>query len=242
MSSTVVGNHGVTAGPVPGKANHVDTGLVIFAGFGVVCILIAVGVLISLSLAPDSTPTQIVVDPAAGPVQTELADGEVAHVVWQRDGFSWTLIPRARYQVAARVVGSKPYQDWKSPIMPLDLAVAWGELSNPEVDEWIDWSQSGRWLRYQWPSNSPYKSAIVLPNSANNHIIPATDNLATMLRRIEPNDVILLEGLLVDVSALRDEDARGQILYTSLSRDDSGNTACENFYVERLVIDGKEYR
>lgn len=242
MSSTVAGHRGVTAGPLPGKANQGDTGLIIFAGFGVLCILIAVGILVSLSLRPESTPTQIVVDPATSPIQTELADGEVASFTWQRNGFSWTLIPRARYQMAARVLGNQAYQDWKTAIAPLDLAVAWGELSNPEVDQWIDWSQRDRALHYRWGGDSPYKAAVVIPNSANNHMIPATDNLATILGRVEANDVILLEGLLVDVAALRDGDTRGTLLSTSLSREDSGSRACEYFYIERLIIDGKEYR
>lgn len=218
-----------------------DAYLAAFAGIGVICVIAAIVILILLSTRLESTNTQEVVDPAAGPVQTELAEGEVASIAWQRDGYNWTLLPRARYQVAGRVLGSQTYRDWKSPIMPLDLALAWGELSNPAVDEWINWSQSSRWLRYRWPGNSPYKSAIVVPNSANNHIIPATDNLKAILGRIEVNDAVLLEGLLVDVAVLRDGTTNSDYLRTSLSRLDSGNTACENFYVERLVINSKEY-
>ncbi|MEJ2749825.1 MAG: hypothetical protein P8183_18235, partial [Anaerolineae bacterium] len=138
----------------------------------------------------------------------------------------------------ARVLGNKRYYDWQSRVVPRDLALGWGDMSDPSVDEWIHWRQSNRWYRYHWNSGD-YSGSYITGHSANVHIIPATDNLDKALRQVEKNDLVYLEGYLVDLQVR--EGGRVGHVYTSLSREDTGDGACEILYVERLVVNGRLY-
>jgi hypothetical protein len=151
--------------------------------------------------------------------------------------------PRARYQIAARVLGNKAYRwDWESAVAPRDLALGWGALSDPAVDEWLEWSQRSRWFYVRWQNDSPYRGSTVMTQVANTHIIPATDNLTKILGRVETNQHILLEGYLVDVQVYSAANNLTLHVPTSLVRTDTGAGGCEILYVERLVMDGQEYR
>jgi hypothetical protein len=177
-------------------------------------------------------------DPTTYPRQLELAVAEAAPIVWQQGNFTWTVTPRARYRIAGRVLSHHDYdQDWQSEIAPLDLALAWGELSDPQVDQWIEWWQDGRWYRYRWLENSPYQGEAINQRSANVHIIPATAKIAAALKRLQTNDRVLLEGYLVDVAAHKSGETIIWQLNTSLSRSDTGDGACEILYVRQVVLD-----
>ncbi len=165
--------------------------------------------------------------------------GEAANpIVWEENGMTWAIQPQASYQIAARVLGNKRYYDWQSRVAPRDLALAWGDMSDPSVDEWIHWRQSGRWYHYDWNSGD-YNQSYITGHSANVHIIPATDNLDKVLRQVEKDDLVYLEGYLVDLQ-VRDDGRVGHV-NTSLSREDTGAGACEVLYVERLVVDDRLY-
>jgi hypothetical protein len=177
--------------------------------------------------------------PIDNPVQSAVRGAAVEPMVWEDAGATWTLQPKATYQIAARVLGNKPYSDWESPTVPRDLALGWGEMSDPAVDEWINWRQSGRWYYYTWGNESPFNGRAIGRQSANVHIIPATNNLKKALRDVGTNDLVYLEGRLVDIEMQNGRLERA--ISTSLTRDDSGNGACEILYVERLTWNGKVY-
>jgi hypothetical protein len=189
----------------------------------------------SAAIPPDISLLQV----TDSPIQTRVT-GEAANAtVWEENGMTWTMQPRASYRIAARVLGNKPYYDWQSSVSPRDLALAWGDMSNPSVDEWIYGRQANRWYRYEWDSTPPYSSSYIASHTANVHIIPATDNLDKALRQVEKGDLVYLEGYLVDLQ-VRDGDRVGHV-NTSLTRDDTGAGACEILYVKRLILDGRLY-
>jgi hypothetical protein len=161
-------------------------------------------------------------------------------VAWQRAGYTWRIYPKASYKIAARVLHRRAYDDWQADFVPLDLALGWGEIVDSRVDRWITWEQSDRWYFYQWSTRGPLSGDYIREHSANVHIIPATDTLAIALRQLEANDVIQLEGLLVDLEG--EENGKTQLFRTSLSRTDSGEASCEILYVEKLLVDGKVYQ
>lgn len=176
--------------------------------------------------------------PTDNPLQSSVT-GEAANpIIWEENGITWTMQPRASYQIAAHVLGNKRYYDWQSGMVPRDLALAWGGISDPSVDRWIHWRQSGRWYYYEWDSGD-YGRSYITGHSANAHIISATDNLDKALRRVEKDDAIYLEGYLVNLQ-VRD-DGRVDRVSTSLSREDTGTGACEILYVVRLILDGQLY-
>jgi hypothetical protein len=187
---------------------------------------------------PQGVAAQEVVDATAVPVQQDLPTAEP--IILGSRGYTWRMYPRAEYRIAARVIGSKSYWDWQSQFAPLDLALGWGQMSDPAVDEWITWRQASRAYRYRWAGQLPFEKSYIRDHSANVHIIPATDNLNLAIKRLRPGDLVLLEGLLVDIEG--GKGANTQLVRTSLTRADSGAGACEILYVERLVIGQREYR
>ncbi|MBN1267182.1 MAG: hypothetical protein JXA25_16950 [Anaerolineales bacterium] len=187
---------------------------------------------------PPGNASSQTIDPAQDPVQGLVNTGPI-----QQEGLfgSCKLQPRASYMVQARVLHVRHYDlDWRAVCSPLDLALGWGAVANPEMDEWVQWSQSGRWYFYTINVDGPLSLDEVALRSSNVHIIPATPTLSRSLLALEEGDVILLEGELVDTAV----DLFGFRLETptSLTRTDRGAGACEILYVRRLVVDGQEYR
>ncbi len=229
----------------PINTNTVKTGRDALVDFFLVVILAILSLAAILGLLLISRPRSTVVpqdisllQPTDDPIQSSIT-GEAANpIVWEENGMTWTIQPQASYQIAARVLGNKRYHDWQSGVAPRDLALGWGDMSDPSVDEWIHWQQSNRWYLYDW-NNGVYSRSYMIRHSANVHIIPATDNLDKALRQIEKNDLVYLEGYLVNLQ-VRDGDRVGHV-NTSLSREDTGDGACEILYVERLVVNGRLY-
>ncbi len=231
----------------PLNANTVKNGRDAFVDFFLVIAILAIlsfaAILGFLLLShPRSTvvPQDIsLLQPTDDPIQSSASGGAANPIMWEENGMTWTIQPRASYQIAARVLGNKRYYDWQSGVAPRDLALGWGDMSDFSVDEWIHWQQSNRWYHYEWDSTPPYSSSYITSHSANVHIIPATDNLDKALRQVEKDDLVYLEGYLVDLQV--HDGARVGHVNTSLSREDTGDGACVVLYVERLVVNGRLY-
>ena len=179
----------------------------------------------------------------ADPIQTKLS-GSADPITVEKDGYVWNMTPRADYRIAARVLNRQHYEDWQASIVPLDLALGWGDISEPIADKWVDWRQSDRWyfyrIRRQLILRSPFSSDYVREHSANVHIVPATATITQVLARLERNTYVLLEGKLVDLET-QTSDGTVHQFNTSLSRVDAGDASCEIMYVEKLTIGGDEY-
>jgi hypothetical protein len=178
---------------------------------------------IGVQRAPDQQP---IADPSeTAELPTELATGI-------------ELTPRARYRIAARVLSSERYRrGWRADVSPIDLALGWGAIGDPEVDRWIDWSQSGRWYFWQWSAGSPYQNDAIRRQSSNVHVVPANDNLRRALLDVDEGDLVQLKGWLVDLEGPDHDRWR-----TSLSRTDKGNRSCEILYLTELADPETVYR
>jgi len=195
-------------------------------------------------LSQPSAMTQATFDilqPENSPSQTSLEPAETAPIHHRTWFTTWTATPRAAYSIDARVLSTHRYVlDLYSRFSPIDYALAWGSMHDPQVDAWITWDQYDRWYYYHIPEAAPYELTDVRDHSANVHIIPANDQLEDALLHVEPGDTIRLEGRLVDIDlnllGIQFE------MSTSLTRQDAGAGACEILYVEMLVVDGLEYR
>lgn len=215
--------------------------------FLIAAILVIFSLIAILGFSPLSRPKSTVVpqdafplQPTDDPIQSSITGEAANSIVWEENGMTWTKQPRASYQIAARVLGNKRYYDWQSSVVPRDLALAWGDMSDPAVSESIHWWQSNRWYHYELSYALSYSQSYITSHSANVHIIPATDNLDKALRQLKENDLIYLDGYLVDLEVV-DGDCVGQV-HTSLSREDTGDGACEILYVERLIVNGRLYK
>jgi hypothetical protein len=145
----------------------------------------------------------------------------------------WQLTPRAHYDIQARVLGREDYRfDPLSDLIPEDLALGWGRMSDEGVLAGLEIGQSARF--YSWHTRTdqwPIPREEIVSHSANTHVIPADDTVRAVLARIRVGDVVHLEGELVD--GRRDD---GMSVRTSLVRTDSGAGACEVFWVESVEI------
>ena len=138
-----------------------------------------------------------------------------------------TLSPLAGFSVEARVLGREDYHMGReATFSPTDLALGWGRMADDTVLAQLDISQGGRWYRYRWQDRPPIPPQEIVRSSANMHMIPANDSVATALARVRRGDRVRIDGWLVRADA-----ADGWRWQSSLTRDDTGNGACEVVYV-----------
>jgi len=141
------------------------------------------------------------------------------------------VTPLAKFSVEARVL-SKNWHRFNRyrKIVPVDLAFGWGKMSDESILDFIDISQSSRW--YRWKTNNfPIPRKEIETNSANMHLIPSNKSVETLIKRSREGDIIELVGKLVKVKA-----KDGWHWTSSLTRDDTGNQACELIWVEIFKI------
>ena len=138
---------------------------------------------------------------------------------------------RAEFRLAARVLSRRDYPRGRwGDLIPLDLALGWGPMSDPVNLAAIDIRQSGRF--YSWRvERFPIPRSAIEQSSANIHIIVGRPELLERLDQIEQGDTLRLGGYLVDV----DYDD-GTYWRTSMTRSDTGGGACELFLVTDMTI------
>jgi hypothetical protein len=142
----------------------------------------------------------------------------------------WTLTPRAHYDITARVLGNESYRvDALSALVPEDLALGWGPMSDNRVLNTMDISQGARFYSWRPHADTPIPRDAIITHSANTHVIPADASIQKQLARVRVGEVVRLTGSLVD--ATRDD---GASIHTSLTRSDTGAGACEVLLVESV--------
>ncbi|MCK6546774.1 hypothetical protein L6R52_13065 [Myxococcota bacterium] len=165
----------------------------------------------------------------AEPSQETLASADA--IPFERGELSATLKPRARYTTKAYAVAvDTGLDDGFEDVMSIDVALAWGPAADPAVLKTINFHLKRRYVSMRWSGEMPLSKDVLMRHMSNHHLIPATPELQAELERVEPGDLLELEGMLVDV------DAKGTTKRTSLVRHDDGNGACEILYVERATI------
>jgi hypothetical protein len=144
----------------------------------------------------------------------------------------WTLTVRADYQITARILARERYHfDALSDLVPEDLALGWGPMSDNRILRAVDISQSNRFYYWRVPSSSPLPKELIITHSANTHVIPRNSMIASQLSRLRPGQVVSLSGELVD--GVRDD---GVWIKTSMVRDDTGAGACEVLLVSDVAL------
>ena len=141
----------------------------------------------------------------------------------------YRIKPLQRLSLEARVLSAERYWlDRGADLAPLDLALGWGPMSDTSVLGQISISQSGRF--YFWHVDRfPIPRHDIEVNSANMHLIPADANVESALKSVRVGQLVHIIGYLVEVTG-----TDGWRWRSSLSRDDTGNGACELMWVEDL--------
>jgi hypothetical protein len=150
---------------------------------------------------------------------------------WLHGDFMITAL--ADYEISAVVLSRREYSGGHdSEISPVDLALGWGRMSDRFVYEKLDISQGHRW--YKWKPNGlePIPRREIEKSSANVHILPANEEVEDALDRVYRGSLVHMKGYLV--KATRDD---GWHWVSSTTRDDTGDGACEVFWVESLLVE-----
>ena len=178
------------------------------------------------------------IDPSQDPIQKSCTSDEPMVKECRSGRFEMT--PLAEYKLSGIVVGKGSYSSgWDGELSPMDLAVAWGKLTEPENGRYVTYSQGYRWYHYRWREGSPVAPSYIASHSSNNHIIPANENIRRAVKTIKRKDRIVLKGFLVNLRG--GSQGRAVAWNTSLSRTDTGSGSCELLYVSHVRIDTKVY-
>ena len=142
----------------------------------------------------------------------------------------WRLTPQARYDITARILGREDYHfDLLSDLIPEDLALGWGPMSDNRVLRSFEITQGARFYSWRPKQELVIPRQVVIEHSANTHVIPADAAVRHQLKRLRVGQVVHLSGFLVN--AVRDD---GSYINTSLTRSDTGPGACEVVLVQQV--------
>jgi hypothetical protein len=162
---------------------------------------------------------------ASEPQQTATSDGPI-----MRSGFN--LKPLAQFDIDARVLHRKVYRyDRQAALVPVDLALGWGPMSDQRVLDRLSISQSMRFYWYEYKLPPPIPPAEIISHSTNLHVIPSTPEIASRCESLRAGTLVHLSGDLVEATA-----PEFGTWKSSLSRTDTGNGACELMWVKELSI------
>ncbi|MBS0379506.1 MAG: hypothetical protein JSS29_13535 [Proteobacteria bacterium] len=195
---------------------------------GILWTLLALGALVSAAhqfrLRPVTQPDGILAP--QDPLQGEPGDTSLIRMG------HWQLTPRAQYDITARILSREDYHfDTLAALVPEDLALGWGPMSDNRTLAQFDISQGARFYEWQPHGSLPIPRIEVVTHSANTHVIPASDAIRRELAQLRVGDVVRLTGELVD--GTRDD---GTYFHTSLTRLDEGAGACEVLLVRSVAL------
>lgn len=167
--------------------------------------------------------------PAGAYLDTEPAQNLSLRLPFKQAGY--TVFTLASYEMDARVLGICPYDGGEaSDIVPFDLALGWGPMADQAKLSGITVTQSDR--RYFWQASKlPMPAEEISRHSANTHIIPASPEVKAAVAAFKPGQLVSLRGRLVSLSG-----PGGWSWTSSVTRNDTGDGACELFYVESAAL------
>lgn len=191
------------------------------------------------------------------PIQENLKNTKYIKAYGEKGLYS--LSPQAKYSISGLVV-TKNTNFWFRDIMRnqfddiclMDLGIVWGDLANNKKELHKHWKFKsyktlGQSRRLEWrtkaPHNSPWTINYVSSHISHTHLIPSNRNVMAGLLKIKRNNIVKLDGYLVDIYTDKNE----LIAKTSLSRKDTdptsrGSGACEDMYVTQVQIGNKIYK
>jgi hypothetical protein len=173
--------------------------------------------------APITYPPGVLI--AADPMQSGITPDDVPF-----DDGKFHLKPLAHFALDARVLHRKIYRyDRPAALVPVDLAVGWGPMSDQAVLDHLTITQSMRFFWYEWQHQPPINPNEIVSHATNLHLIPSTPAIESQCESLRTGELIHLRGLLVEATGPEIGTWR-----SSLSRTDTGNGACELVWVEEI--------
>lgn len=154
---------------------------------------------------------------------------------------SVSLSPIAHYSISARILSKRKYvRGWESKISQWDYVLGWGDAAKMDKIMNLNIRQAVRWYSFKSAANIPMSGPYIASHTSNHHIIPNTENVRKALLFLKKFDVVQMEGYLVDVHGTNG--GKNVNWLTSISREDTGDGACEIFLVESVKIGDRIYK
>lgn len=108
----------------------------------------------------------------------------------------WRLTPRAHYDITARVLSRDDYHfDPLADLIPEDLALGWGPMSDNRVLRAFEITQGARFYSWVPKQTLPIPRQAVIEHSANTHVIPANGAVRRQLKRLRVGQACSLLGV-----------------------------------------------
>jgi len=199
----------------------------------------------------------------AEPIQKDITETKYIKAYGEKNLYA--LRAEAEYSISGLVV-AKNSNFWFRGIMRndfddialMDIGLVWGDLARDKklLNDNIKFKSvktlgQARQLqpkcKKHWCKDFPWSWDYFNSHDSHNHLIPANANVMGALLKIKRNDIIKLDGYLVDIYS----DKSKLIAMTSLSRTDNnatarglnnGGGACEIMYVNSIQIGDKIYK
>ena len=169
-----------------------------------------------------------------GPIQKRISAPQTFSL--EHGGGDWLVTPKADYDIEALVMRNEHYviDEW-AWMAPYDLVLAWGHTAEEEYVNQISYTQSNRFYYYRYQKSDIINGRYVIDHTANTHIIPANPEIKDIMDKVKKGDTVHLKGQLVYIDVKYDN-GRSRWWRTSLTRTDTGDGACEVFYVTDATI------
>ncbi|MDD5577951.1 MAG: hypothetical protein PHY16_01565 [Methylobacter sp.] len=158
----------------------------------------------------------------------------------------YTINPKFAYELDGVIVSYNNsggfgdiwhHKRWKDFINLRDLCVIWAGNVESGVYRSMTFSNDSWTCWASWPDAAT--GALFKMNAlSNNHLLTDNDSIKTALMAAEPGDHIRLKGILAEYSNKANGFNRG----TSITREDTGNGACETIYLDGFEIVKKANR
>ena len=190
------------------------------------CILLAIVVSVvgwNYLHRPIDYPPGILI--SSEPQQTATADAPLVRG-------TFNLKPLAHFELDARVLHRKVYRwDRQAALVPVDLALGWGPMSDQRVLDRLKITQSMRFYWFEYKMPPPILQEEIISHSTNLHVIPSNREIELRCKSLRAGALVHLSGDLVEATAPGMGAWR-----SSLSRTDTGNGACELMWVKEMSI------
>lgn len=166
-------------------------------------------------------------------VPEEPQQEAVELAAWTSHG--WTILPRARFSIRARVLVVAHFVIGReTELSGNDFTLGWGPMSDTTILKQLSFTHGFRLVAWSPADSSgwPLDPAELNRHASNMHVVPASPEIAQQLSRLAVDDIVRFRGYLIQATAVSD----GASWNSSLSREDTGNGACEVMWVEQVEI------
>lgn len=161
----------------------------------------------------------------------------------EKGEFIYTINPKYSYELYGLIVADYNSDSWfdlthkADPLNTEDICVIWGD--NIKIGIYKDMKFSHGEFTCYWKFNKkidPSQYSDFKQNQiSNNHLLPKDNAISEKIKKAKIGDQIYFKGYLVDYN-VHLLSGSNQTRNTSITRDDTGNGACEVVYVTDFQI------